>query len=699
MGAARPTYSGFNKLFVTAEGRLDVSALRKYVHEVSSVNPSNRALLNEITNLTADVLAKDSHVALLYNMIVGYLTEYYIEHRNKEAYRLHIPAADAPSLSDATRVHAYLEEFHFGVGPVSPLVRDVTYWANAVNTPSQGPSAPERVIRDFEADVDILTCPLYDDGHSVIDSPRFESAGFKHRRYAIHYKRHDMQKTKAKVVPQRPIDEPSVRYFHNFASAMDLTPFGETTRDVILWSLYYQRRRSPYLADNPVRIFSSSNEEWQGALIFCNQSGYDGARRGTFTSGEIAYAIRQLVQVYRLYDDYAEAMKYAVMVASQPEPNTVEAHAWFEDQLSMTLPAFSSYRTALPALVVGEPHLISMTGASAFFRDTSVAHTALMESLWLNTQWRFGLYLAAYNHDTERDIIRQESLGERIDMRPESFVGGMASLVTGREHWKFVHAGLGVTSSFTYDLFKQRSYSVKMSTMGDVLSLTGSVDGNTLRFDRLVPPGALAMIVGESGPLMCGTPMAAEFSTPALQDDLSLDKIIRSANILPLWAHAVVARWFGYDIPIEYLHAENRRAVVFAANEDQLIVPPTPPSRSRGSYSFIAHCPVERRKTWASMPNLGVTTDYRWTVDWTMVYERADHRSRAAAKVGNTFDFTRYLHEEMPAAVEKYTFYVKAEGSKAAGFTFAHNEMGRTRHPQVKTSPEEQVDIGDEVEQ
>jgi hypothetical protein len=692
---APQAFSGYNTAFIAADGRVDIQNFRKHLQDVMGGVATNKALVNEIANRVGNSITRDSHVPLLYNMLVGMMTARYIEGLPKVGYTLSISFKLAESLIHEENVYKYLQAEHFGLSTYDPIMLDIRNWAiNVIHTAQAAIEKSEPVeIPNFTRNVAVITCPNYQDGHTIIATHRFHTAGFCRGRFKIDEEMGHTSTSNMHCVEQTIHDRDSLDDQLNYKSVIDVTWLEQATKVVLVYCLYNQVRRTPFLVDNPAMIFNKIQSPRDGVCFIDAKKNFNFNWQQHISSGMFMSAITDIVTQFRLYDDLSEAVKYIIPQCCQPEPNTTEAHAWFNSGFNVTIPAFVSFRSIFACVVTGTPHLVTKTSRDAFERGIDLFESILHEGVFLNAQWRAGLFLAHYHFDSECQVISARGVLSRLDMRPESCIGSLAALVTGNAHWKFLYDGFGVMPDELTSCFRKRRNSIHLDQATNQETLGGTIEGTVLLVERPVAPAGLPLVLGEAGPLIKDTPIGAQFTCTALTETVRKGRTVYAANTLDTWRHAVAARWLGYDLDLDHGYPEVRRAVAYAANDDQIIVPIMPPESDSGLTSFIVPLPRQRLNSWSAPPTLTKTTDYAWSVENTVVCDSKDHRSRPCYDGANIHQFTRYLHEEQPTNETKYTYFVQVAGSRQEGFSFTHTSIGRTPMPQERTDPVETTEV------
>lgn len=627
--------SGISKKFINADGTFAMNMIHEEIKKAVTNDQARMTRMNKIVNnfVTAD--SYENYCAMLFSMLSLAWTILMTKKTTKVKRTLNLNKVaipeEMPTLGEYKNLFSRACEGVVGLPKLfNPnSVMGFEQFANLMDKPQ------EHVLWETE----VWMCPGYDDGHVKISRSRFEKAGFVNQMFLAgdHWQR-PVDPTLFVGSSDAFYDGPGTdNIFNNkyFVRSETMTP-----RDfaAIYLATFERHRATPFLCDQDVKNPS-------GSIVYVGLTSAEAVEMSQdvmnvmphLTYESVIETWHKFVAIHRVYDDATVALRLFNNFIVQHDPDTVEAHAWFDMEWYTMMPQLGMRRAAL-AMFLDEgaafisPESVDMIAAMKRYNIVQMSASHVVNSTWF---WGEYLWLTT-NTSTVRacqDLIAGKMHAADYQTWQATVRSGVTAIAQPVAYFKQT----GTMMRYCNDTNFGVDHLFVDEISGELRQLHLNADfvqvGDRHRLDwlRTIPPSGQEVILGFTGDLMQNCPYRAQFGYTKPEREESLRAWTYRMEYNDLWALNAVSRWQGYDVRYSDggSNIDEECIVSYAANDVSLPPPPEFRTTARFLHKFDILRVYERDHVFGSNP-------------WECVGQRKERRFQwKVGKLTMTEDATR----------------------------------------------------------
>jgi len=536
----------------------------------------------------------DNATALMYALLVKLHVYRMLEKLNKYDYELIMHPEQVETIIDDdwnvmyTRLIEFFKRNHIGFGMYKAdpetrnLLNSMRAWYAALPPrfmlDNNGQNIEQAVwhAHRFKYNTKVIHMYEYNDGHSR-SGPHFgEEFGFIECRfrYTDSHKKYEFDQGGILECDKfaLPANEQAIDRYGTVYGYINGSGLQKKQVAILGQVLYGNKRTTPLLIDQDIDFGISEK------TIKCfSDLRLDNNEMFTVTESDIVNTISTLVTTHKWYEELASAYRSLRYWLVQPGTETVEAHWWTGMERVLHLPRLGLRRAALPMLLEKGGVNISREALKINKLALSKSDAPYFESLFATTCWYWGEYLAIFNAKNIKHIIRKMEYNTEDALEETARADALYSAILGRAIPKpvFRHQSTyilgGIRSQFT------RVMKIGQINISNMEEYGYIAVNNGVRSGTIVYPGCCALIIGQAGSLILGTPYASIFQINPTVVKETRTRDYRGYNYHDLWAYGVVQRWQGYDVV--YKHPKSGGVhTMYAPNDVSIAMPPVNPT-------------------------------------------------------------------------------------------------------------------------
>jgi hypothetical protein len=672
IGTAINSSSGLNILMVNAEGRLIEPEVERFASTQMLGDNQRLAHKNQLSNSNKRLDTYENSTALIFILLLEYQTKLAIEKTDTmvrqlkqipfEEFIVAFEQKDVDEVRSAKKVE--LDSMYLHQDLKRRLLNSFIKYDCVGGEYVPGDESQNLLINRL---IEILTSNVpgdkvdlkyeywyvaaYDDGHNLIDSLRYEKAGFVNRAFLVNNRNSIYTSRVVKCYEEfiKVDSENDLERFNIQENKIRVDNLSSKEFMILLTCLGGRNRTTPFLSDQTVDLEIDLEKcHFYGNKNASSDLATYAAANTTlnFSSKEILNVLNKYVTLHRVYDDALAAQKIALTYICQPDCDTLEGHYWFNMPIDTVLPKFKVFRGIHAYFLVGDP--VRLKRESMEFWDNYKLNLDLMFNAGLveTSLWYQAEYLSYINSlDDERaQYVITEPVFIRKDRTTQ--VAACISSITGLSEVAnlFPHTG-SLFSCENTTIFEELVLKVDKIESVEKLTLMNNViikdDESGIWIKTLVPvsPSGDVLVIGLSGSLLENTPLHHFFTVTKVRPHQVRRRWLTYVTYLQLWCWAVITRFCGFDA-FYTLGSDQVRAnvlVCFAANVIQVAKPPIHDITSFRFYRYVLEDIIVRWRQLAELPYHVMQFDETRTLEWCLgevrLLERPDWRSLEAKEI------------------------------------------------------------------
>nr|QIP68064.1 coat protein [Erysiphales associated totivirus 11] len=441
--------------------------------------------------------------------------------------------------------------------------------------------------------VTYFECHKYDDGNSKSGKTFMSECGFRNGRYklpksATHLVKRDTKLYKGRYFSATGGDE-AARIMkdrgHINCSGLSQTEYG-----ILNNVLCNTQRRSPLLCDQEINFNLGNNTiaAYNGPEVVYDEEEVE------VTHMNVVRLIQKLVQNHRWYEGLRDAMIMSSYWLMQPSTETVESHWWVCLKRRMLLPQMGLTRAIIPQLVSITATNVSREGLEAVKAVGRMDDSLLIESLYKNTCWYWGEYLAIYSAKDMDTLLDKMYKTADDNLNIQARYIALVSAVTGK-HVATTNTGtMYVMIEGGIKAQLRRTVSFGKINIPNIEEYGYAINAEKVIANSLVAPGCVGLILGMGGDLIKYTPYGNAFGINQAVRMRKTSGYQEGYSWYDLWALCVVADWQGYDVIYTTPGNSKKLFKSYSPGECSVAVPPVRFSSDWDYGKYVVKGVVER---------------------------------------------------------------------------------------------------------
>nr|WMV64383.1 capsid protein [Uromyces fabae virus] len=621
---------GLNKKYVTTEGLPNETAIIKRMRELGISSDVKEARYGRFYNAIFANDFYDNATALITKIYLRYQLHKITEKTDVFEHKIEYTASQVRAIISAgdelqkiaklvmvTRNHENGAQLIGKDDLAIELLGEMEAWARTlpeetiiiagIHTPN--PAYKEmKLVKTFK----IWQMYSYDDGHSKSGSHFGDGFGFIKNRFIIPkgYRTTDvdevmiLENTKDNWFS----DDVTVDGFKRYGGFLNCS--GLTSKDLAILDNIIQcnDRYTPFLCDQVIDLGITGKIAITTPTMVTPMT-------TNYNSEDLRNILVKLVNNHRWHEDYLSAIRACKYWLAQPATETVEAHWWTQIPRTMYLPKLGLKRAAFHILLQEEGVCTTAEAITAAKSINVRTDELIVESIFANTCWYWGEYLAIFNKKNLMDLLVALSRVSSMTVDEQYRADALYSAVIGKAVPRPAHDCITTVWEQPLRHYYNKRIPFGILNFKEITDYGYDVHDSTVLVNTIVAPSCVALITGLAGSLVAGTPYGSMFHISPAVKKLTTKRITYGLNYNDLWALGVFSRYQGYNL--NYQHpTRNGRHTIYAANDVSIAMPPVTPKTLEEPKSYTVESFVQREYTF------GTSTEFCLRANTTLYWSR-----------------------------------------------------------------------------